>query len=344
MLYGIGAFVFLVSLWGIVNMVVTGLNINQEQSLCPDYLGGWCGNKSATSGTFPSFPVGGGTNTGNTNGGNTGGTNTGTGGGATGSTTGSSNLSSALTGLVFGSYKDVVSFGFNSGAPRAAASVPAISDTAACTSAISTLRLASDVENVETAYLLYTDNGGVTHFSNVTDLTFKNGVSYDDDTINTIVGAGATDLYLIHTHQKDNTEAAGLIANGYPPSAADMTLMCDNIVSGMTHVIIDWGNVWVMNQPAGTCPRRSDETDKFAVIETLAMLSQVVPGDRNQEYADLMNSRLLTNQYKVPLQAFAQTSFDGMSSTAIFDLTIPYQNQAGLSISRTDMNGFCQSL
>lgn len=42
-LYGIGAFVFLVSIWGIVNMFVFGLGIGQEEAMCPDYLDNWCG-------------------------------------------------------------------------------------------------------------------------------------------------------------------------------------------------------------------------------------------------------------------------------------------------------------
>lgn len=41
-LYGIGAFVFLVSIWGIVNMLVGGLGIQRSESLCPDYLDNWC--------------------------------------------------------------------------------------------------------------------------------------------------------------------------------------------------------------------------------------------------------------------------------------------------------------
>jgi hypothetical protein len=41
-LYGIGAFVILVSLWGVVNMFVSGLEIDDDKSRCPDYLGNWC--------------------------------------------------------------------------------------------------------------------------------------------------------------------------------------------------------------------------------------------------------------------------------------------------------------
>jgi succinate dehydrogenase/fumarate reductase cytochrome b subunit len=40
-LYGIGAFVFLVSIWGIVNTLVSGLGIQNRNVICPDYLGTW---------------------------------------------------------------------------------------------------------------------------------------------------------------------------------------------------------------------------------------------------------------------------------------------------------------
>jgi len=41
-LYGIGAFVIIVSIWGIVNMFVYGLGIGDNEAICPDYLDGWC--------------------------------------------------------------------------------------------------------------------------------------------------------------------------------------------------------------------------------------------------------------------------------------------------------------
>lgn len=37
-LYGIGAFVFLVSLWGIVNMFISGLGWNQSDPVTPDFF------------------------------------------------------------------------------------------------------------------------------------------------------------------------------------------------------------------------------------------------------------------------------------------------------------------
>jgi len=45
-LYGIGAFVLMVSIWGIVNMLTSGLNIDNSNALCPDYMGNNCGSST----------------------------------------------------------------------------------------------------------------------------------------------------------------------------------------------------------------------------------------------------------------------------------------------------------
>ena len=50
-IYGIAAFVFLVSIWGIVNLFVSGRGFDQQEALCPDYLGSWCGQGNNNSGT-----------------------------------------------------------------------------------------------------------------------------------------------------------------------------------------------------------------------------------------------------------------------------------------------------
>lgn len=51
-LYGIGAFVILVSFWGIVNMFVNGLRIADTEARCPDYLGDWCENQWGPGDSF----------------------------------------------------------------------------------------------------------------------------------------------------------------------------------------------------------------------------------------------------------------------------------------------------
>ncbi len=51
-LYGIGAFVILVSFWGIVNMFVSSLRIADTEARCPDYLGDWCENRWEPGGSF----------------------------------------------------------------------------------------------------------------------------------------------------------------------------------------------------------------------------------------------------------------------------------------------------
>lgn len=58
-IYGILAFVFLVSIWGIVNVIASGLGIDDDNSLCPDYLDGWC------SGGYSGYGGGGGGGYGN---------------------------------------------------------------------------------------------------------------------------------------------------------------------------------------------------------------------------------------------------------------------------------------
>ncbi len=49
-LYGIAAFVLLVSIWGIVNMFVSSLGITGSDAICPDYLGGWCDQSPSSGG------------------------------------------------------------------------------------------------------------------------------------------------------------------------------------------------------------------------------------------------------------------------------------------------------
>ena len=56
-LYGILAFVFLVSLWGIVNLVSRGLGIDYDRSMCPDYMDGWCGDSGDSYYDDTPFPT-----------------------------------------------------------------------------------------------------------------------------------------------------------------------------------------------------------------------------------------------------------------------------------------------
>lgn len=57
-IYGIGAFVFLVSIWGIVNMFVSAFEIDDDEAKCPDYLQDWCGssgNYGSSGGAYQRF-------------------------------------------------------------------------------------------------------------------------------------------------------------------------------------------------------------------------------------------------------------------------------------------------
>tara|TARA_B100000745_G_C20137321_1_gene389857 strand:- start:182 stop:1735 length:1554 start_codon:yes stop_codon:yes gene_type:complete len=53
-IYGVAALVLLVSIWGVVNLLVSGLGLNESRSICPDFMSSWCGTigmKGATGGT-----------------------------------------------------------------------------------------------------------------------------------------------------------------------------------------------------------------------------------------------------------------------------------------------------
>lgn len=50
-IWGILAFVAIISLWGMVNLLVTGLGFNQENALVPDYVCAETGNCTSTGGS-----------------------------------------------------------------------------------------------------------------------------------------------------------------------------------------------------------------------------------------------------------------------------------------------------
>lgn len=59
-LYGIAAFVLLVSIWGIVNLLTSAFQIDNDTSFCPDYMGSWCldsGDNTDSRGWYFEFEV-----------------------------------------------------------------------------------------------------------------------------------------------------------------------------------------------------------------------------------------------------------------------------------------------
>ena len=65
--YGLAAFVFLFTLWGIVAIIVDGVDIEESTSICPDYMGDICNGEGSDfdgGSTFPAAsPNGGGAST-----------------------------------------------------------------------------------------------------------------------------------------------------------------------------------------------------------------------------------------------------------------------------------------
>jgi len=338
--YGIAAFVFLVSLWGIVNTVVSGLGIDSEESLCPDYLNGWCGNRGYTD-PRAGLNLGGNGNSGDTGSGI--GSSSSLVDGTTGNGTSIDELPSAIAELVFGDLTDTAGISFIPGDPRALGNTITIANGAACTSALTALALASDVETNQAAYLLYEQNN-MLEWRNVTDTTSMQSVSYDGDTITNLMNNGATNLHLVHTHQKQNTEEAGLISLGYGPSASDMHRLCDTALLDVEHIVVDWNNVWRISQPTGTCPRRSDQTDNFPVIEAVYLLAETDPASRQQEYEDLINADFVPNQYETIFRSWQNQDFANMTSGEIRGLVAGLLGESDLTIEKLSHAGFCSSL
>ncbi len=55
-IYGIGAFVFLVSIWGIVNMIISGFNLKQDSAIQSDYFNSSNGARQQNGNNPSPFP------------------------------------------------------------------------------------------------------------------------------------------------------------------------------------------------------------------------------------------------------------------------------------------------
>lgn len=342
-IYSIAAFVFLVSIWGIVNMFVSSLGFNNTTAMCPDYLGSWCNSRgsSGSSGNNSYFPSNSGSyGTGNSGSGYINNTD---------SESGTNNpdpidAPSGIAELVFGNSADISNLNFTTGQPRAQTNTPIIAENQSCDAALQTLMLASEVEENQAAFLLYQDSEDNYHWQNLTDLHFPGGVNYDADTISSLVANGAHNLYLLHTHQLRHSEDVGFMSDGSYPSAADMRLMCDSVTRNMTHVLVDQSNLWVMTQQTNTCPRSQTEESLFPTIEAIGLLSQTPAGIRNQEFFDLINSPLVLNQYNRAFNGYRNQNFNSMTSAEVRGVVAPLLSQARMTIEQSDINSFCSGL
>jgi hypothetical protein len=363
LLYSLAAFVFLISIWSIVTLLITGIGIEETDSLCPDYMKafnkncGDIGNGQGSSGGFGSvsFP-GGGNSTGDGDVGSYAGNTTGDGGGTEGSTPGGGDGGSAggnvggnsnfagLAELVFGTGKDSALFTQNEGGPRAIYQTPSIAATASCTSGLNTLLLANTVETSQAAYALYKDSTGATRWQNITDLHSANHITYDKDMLDTLVSSAGGSVHVIHTHPNTRTENLDLTMGGHGPSSADMKAMCTNNSTALTYAVVDATGIWTVEQQADTCPYSVSAKNTLPILETYIALASVEASTRPAELVKYTDAAITPTQYKEHFTNIDTQALTSYAPEEVLALSDTYQTYASTSVtySRT-VDAFCNT-
>lgn len=362
--YGIGAFVFLFTLWGLTNLLISGIGIEQDESMCPDYLQGFCKNTnhgSITGGAFPppspgtgtytgTFGTGGSTGSGSggsTGGGYTGGGSGGSGGNSGGGSTGSSGGSSGGSGgssgggstntsglaeLVFGTGKDSAQVVTHPGAPRAAINVVTVAENTSCEDGFETLTRASRSENAQAAYVLYKNTDGATRWKNITDVTNMNHISFDEDLLESIINSGATDMRIVHTHPRKRTEQLELTMEGHGPTAADMRAMCTINKPTIPHLVVDWGGIWTILQKSDTCPYIQPALTTLPLIETYAAIATIESTQRLGETRQYVNSSIPPQTYKDHFAGQNKSIYADLTPEQMLEQSSGYQSYASTTV------------
>lgn len=352
-LWGLGAFVFFVSIWGIVNLFVIGLGFDDSRSLCPDYVGDFCRDIELRGGSNNPFS----------------GSSGGSGGGvlsiifglrgseysASESTTtggfivfnpdnsdGSTNtVRSGLAELIFGGFADQASFNFVSGPPRAANNVITLDPGASCLAGIRTLQTSAQVESLQAAYTLRRTTDGQTVWENLTDSTNVYSVTFDADHLRLSEPAGTNRIALIHTHPQAATQNARLATTGYGPSVNDFELMCDDVENGAQYVTIDANNVWLTESTGVTCPRRSVAEDNLPVISVLLQLAVMDPNTRNDELATVLEAEGLNPQVRSTLRDYRDVDLRTRSSAELILDADNLARAGAMRVRRLTPEDFC---
>ena len=361
-LYSLIAFVFLISIWSIVTLLVNGLGIQNNDAICPDYLQGACGEDieydSGTSGGFGSvtFPGAGGGTTGGTprstgstgsgSSGRTGSSSNGSGSSPGGGSAGGSSSSNfgGLAELVFGTGKDSALFTLSDGGPRAMYQTPTISPTASCEAGLNTLLLANTIETTQAAFALYKDASGTTRWANLTDLHSANHVTYDKDVLDALLGSNISQLHVINTHQNTRTENLDLIMKGHGPSAADMSAMCNNNDLRITYAVVDWNGIWTMTQQADTCPYSVAARNVLPLLETYVAMSSLEATTRASELTTYRNDSVTPTQYQNHFADTATQELPSLAPEEVLALSSFYQTYASTTITYAQAtDAFCNT-
>jgi len=356
--YGVAAFVFIFSLWGIVSLFVNGLDIEENTSLCPDYLKdslgqSICGNKDTAFDSNTTFPVGkrsggnsgdgiprprGGTGSG-INGGI--GSNGGSGSNAGNGNNGDNNIS-GLAELVFGTGKDSAVFLDFAGNPRAQFQTPIIEPNTSCSDGMNTLLRANRIESSQAAYLLYQTSSGVPQWKNVTDLNSANHISYDEDILRSLLATDIQKPMLIHSHPRNRVEALDLTMAGHGPSSADMKSSCSQ--PGLTYGVVDWSGVWTFSPASDTCPYSDQAKVVLPLIETYVDLASVEASTRKSEITQYVNSPLVPSTYKDHFAGIDMDELSSYTSQEVLALSSFYQSYASTTLNyQQTIESFCLS-
>jgi len=332
-LWGLAAFIVIASIWGVVNLFVNGLDIDQDRSFCPDYLGNWCGDLGGYGGES-NINFGNPSNFDVTLGGIDGSGNDGT--------LPQPSNSSALGELLFGAYEDSASFNFRAGLPRASESVVALSPNMSCADGLNALQTSAHIETLQSGYLLYRNEDDQVRWLNITDGTSETSITYDADTIQSYVTqSGESNVALIHTHPHATIKKLKLPMSGYGPSVSDMKLMCDDVVNDARFVTVDANNVWVLESTSATCPRRSREMDALPVISALIQVALLEPKNRESSLEQMLQRNELPTDVRQGMGDYANTNFANLTSTDILLLADNLAREGGFKITRQTVDDFC---
>lgn len=372
-IYGIAAFVFLISIWTIVNMFTSGLGIERTGVICADYFrifGGGC--STLTPGSIPSTSIGGGTGGGGgstgsggtgsggtgggTGGGGTGGTGGGTGGGSTGgggtgggtgggSTGGGGSTPAApLAELIFGTGRDGAGYHRSLVTSGALATTPAIATTTSCFAGFETLQLAARAESTQAAYLFFQTTTGQRQWRNITDRTMANYIGYDRDIIDAVIQGGGQNLVIVHLHQDSRPDGLGLTTTSLGPSAADMRAMCTLNNPAIRYVTVDESGLWLMRHDATTCPYSPAANVALPSIETYLTLAGLEPSTRTTELERYLASSLVPVPQRTAFTSLANADLGSESFESILARSQGLQTLASTTISRRTPNSLCTTL
>ena len=368
-IWGIAAFVFLISIWAIVNLVLGGLfsgfGVSGSGTNCPDYyqaMGMTCDSTTGSlvgTGSSGSVLVGSGSNT-NTGSGSSGTSNTTSSGSNTtngGSTTGGNNQSNsnqlgtgngaALAELVFGTGKDAAMFSTDTFIPTN--TTQTIPSNNSCSAGIDTLTLSSRADTIQSAYAFYSKNGHQT-WLDITKNGSTNLVSYYINKLKSVTPDPGTPVYIIHTHPRSRYHAYGLTMTGQGPSVAAFAAACRFISefpsTQLIFGIVSGNDVWKYQVSTATCPPTSSSTAQFASLETYVDLTSLESAQRSTILHDYLNSSLVPASNKAELSTIDQAALGDLSPNEVLTQAQPLENSLAIpTLQRfTSSAGFCNSL